>query len=201
MNTNPDQTKTDPAAPSQTPSFTVDPLVIRTSQNVIPPIPKPPPENPLPSTLPAVPAALLINSTLAPPVKPPTTPPPFTLHSEKPSNKSLKFPIVVTGLFFIISVLGFGGSVIYFGFINKPSKKIATNLTTVSPPLVNIPSPTIQPPANIFITPSISFQNLFSTDVFASDNPFDETTNPFTGVTTDDIQDSDAYQNPFEGQP
>jgi hypothetical protein len=99
-----------------------------------------------------------------------------------------------------VTIFGFGGSVAYFGFINKPAKKIAINSTPVTPPQVSEPSPTVKPPENIFITPSISFRNLFSTDVFASDNPFDDTTNPFTGVTENKTQDTDAYQNPFEGQ-
>lgn len=200
MNTIPDQTKTDTVAPSQTPSVIISPLVNSPPQNVATPPPATPSNNSLPLTAETIPPVVDYYSTIAPPIKPPASPPPFILHSDISQNKSHKFPLIVAGLFLLVTVLGFGGSVAYFGFINKPPKKIAVNSAPVNPTPVDMPLPTIQPLSNIFVTPSVSFQNLFSSDVFASDNPFDETTNPFTGVTTDSAQDSDAYQNPFEGQ-
>ncbi len=199
MNSTPNQTKTDPQAPSQTPLTTIEPQTSEPAQNVTS-SPSTPLENLSSLTSTGIPIASVINTTTAPPVKPPISPFPVVLHSENNHSKSDKFPLVVAGLFLLVTVVGFGGSVVYFGFINKPSKKIATNLPIVSPPPVSVPSPTIKPPENIFITPSVSFRNLFSSDVFASDNPFDETTNPFTGITENKTQDSDAYQNPFEGQ-
>lgn len=177
MNSSSDQTKTDPAVP-QTPSVTAAPVVISS---------------------PVIPAVSVFSSTTAPPVNPPKSPPPFALHSDKPLSKSPKFPLVVTALFIIVAAAGFGGSFFYYGVLGKGTKKTTASLPRVNPPPVAISTPV--PPTNIFVTPSVSFRNLFSADVFASDNPFDETANPFTGVTGSSNPDTNAYQNPFDGQP
>lgn len=198
MNSFPEQTTTDPVSQSQTPSITVDPLTSGSAQNVTNPTPAPLVDSLFTSTV--VPTASIYNSTTAPPVNPPVSPPPVSVHSENNPSKSNNFPLMVAGLFLLVTVIGFGGSVTYFGFINKPPKRLATNSSTVNPPPVSAPSPTIKPPENIFITPSVSFRNLFSSDVFASDNPFDDSANPFTGVTESNAKDTDVYQNPFEEQ-
>lgn len=207
MNSAPDQTKSEPVAPSQTP--TVTPTVSLNAFNTTP-VGKEASSNtvlgdkpdPLTSeTVSTVPVLTDFNSTIAPPIKPPVSPPPFVLHGNTPPAKSHKFPLVVLGLFLIVAVTGFGGSFVYFGILHKENKIItANNLPVVSPALPSENSPTPLPPTNIFVTPSISFRNLFSADVYASDNPFDDSANPFTGVTTSNNPDTDAYQNPFEGQ-
>lgn len=143
--------------------------------------------NPVPLVLSDPPA---VDNEPAPPSPPASN---ITVSPSGPvGGKSKKIPVLVAVLFIIVVIAGFSGSFLIYMITRKPE----VNKRTASLPPQPVPTVTTQPASNAvnpFITPTISFRNLFSGVAQAYDNPFSDQ-NPFTGVSTD----NQPYQNPFE---
>jgi hypothetical protein len=167
-----------PIVPNPIPSYPQPPVV----PNPIPSYPQPPVvPNPIPSY----------------PPPPPVTGQPIAVTAQ-PVPPGKKFPVIPL-IVILVAICGFASSFAYTK-INSP-KNLAQSRAFEAVPTATeapAPSPTIEVPDNLFVSPTPIYENPFLSPTPTYENPFAEYLNPFAKLVSAVEAYNEAYQNPFE---